>query len=373
MFEFLEPVSIEAIKGDDSYKEGQYGKTASIYTDSAIQWNNADIVLVGVNDRRGKGLPMEIDDASCIRKQFYNLYSWHNDIAIADIGNIKLGKSLQDTYAALQEVVSEIIDAGKTVIILGGSHDCSLAQYYAYSKTKEPIEVTCVDATIDLSLETPFRNDNFLVEMLTEMPNYVKQYNHLGFQSYFVHPKMMDTLEGLRFDCHRVGKVREKMNEYEPYFRNSKMVSIDVAALQHAVMPCNLMSPNGFAGDEACMLTKFAGASNQLSSIGFYNYDSTHDAHQLGAIQIAQMIWYFIDGKNELRKEKNIATQKDFFAEFNTAFADIQIKFFQNKENGKWWMEMPDGSYIACNKKDYLLASQNEIPETWLRHQERTI
>jgi hypothetical protein len=34
-------------------------------------------------------------------------------------------------------------------------------------------------------------------------------------------------------------------------------------------------------------------------------------------------------------------------------------------------MQLPDNKYIACSYQDYLLASNNEIPERWLRAQER--
>ena len=34
-------------------------------------------------------------------------------------------------------------------------------------------------------------------------------------------------------------------------------------------------------------------------------------------------------------------------------------------------MQLPDNKFIACSYQDYLLASSNEIPERWLRAQER--
>ena len=42
------------------------------------------------------------------------------------------GSLYTDSYAALKTVVHELINDGKTVIILGGSHDLTLAQYGAY-------------------------------------------------------------------------------------------------------------------------------------------------------------------------------------------------------------------------------------------------
>ncbi len=151
-----------------------------------------------------------------IRRQFYQLYHWHADLQLVDVGNIKTGATLADTYAALRTVINELTGLGKTVIILGGSHDLTLAQYQSYISRKKLIEVTCVDALIDINIDSPLRSDNFLMEMLTDEPNYIHHYNHIGFQSYYVHPQMLETMDKLRFDCFRVGKVKEIIEEMEP-------------------------------------------------------------------------------------------------------------------------------------------------------------
>jgi arginase family enzyme len=372
MFEFLEPTQLQQIAGDQKYKEGQYGKLVEMYNAQHPNWQDADILLLGVNEDRGKGKMQHDKHADFIRKQFFELFCWHNEIKIGDLGSVKTGKTLPDTYAAAQSVILECIQAKKTVLILGNSHDITLAQYGAYVKNKTKIEATCIDAKIDLSLDALHREDNFLVEMLTSDPNFVQHYNHLGFQSFFVHPVMMDTLDKLRFDCYRVGKVRSHMNEFEPVFRNSHLVSLDINCLQNHCMPSNTVSPNGFAGDEACMLAKYAGMSNTLSSFGIYNYNAHQDHYDIGAKQLAQMIWYFIDGRFHLLNEKDI-TRKEYYNEFNTVFADVNTVFYQNKQTNRWWMKLPDNSYIACSHQDYLQATQNEIPERWLRAQERHV
>ncbi|MCR6719410.1 MAG: arginase family protein [Chitinophagaceae bacterium] len=100
-----------------------------------------------------------------------------------------------DTYAALRMVVNELINAGKLVLIIGGSHDLTLGQYQAYAENKRLIEASCVDALIDLNIDSPFRHENFLMEMLTGDPNYIRHYNHIGFQSYYVHPRMLETMD----------------------------------------------------------------------------------------------------------------------------------------------------------------------------------
>ncbi len=334
--------------------------------------DEADIILIGSNETRGSWqLFAEQAPADVIRHQFYSTYYWHTDIRIADIGNVKAGASLPDSYAALRTILMELTAAGKTVIILGGSHDLTLAQYYAYADQKKVIEAVCVDALIDLNLDSQNRSENFLMEMLTGEPNYVRHYNHIGFQSYYVHPRMLETMDKLRFDCYRVGSVKENIDEMEPVIRNCQLLSFDISAIAHAFAPAINISPNGFNGEEACMLMRYGGLSPNISTVGIYGYIPEHDKDHLTAKQISQMIWYFIDGRSRGRREARL-DEKDSFNEFHTAFAEVATTFLQSKKTGRWWMQLPDKKFIACSYKDYLLASSNEIPERWLRAQERS-
>jgi hypothetical protein len=182
---------------------------------------------------------------------------------------------------------------------------------------------------------------------------------------------MLETMDKLRFDCYRVGHVKENMEEMEPVLRNSHLLSFDISAIAHAYAPVNTLSPNGFNGEEACQLFRYAGMSPTINSIGIYGYDAAHDKDELTARQIAQMLWYLMDGRSRGKKEARL-DEKDYFNEFHTAFAEVETTFLQSKKTGRWWMQLPDKQFIACSYKDYLLASSNEIPERWLRAQERS-
>ncbi|MEO5782264.1 MAG: arginase, partial [Ginsengibacter sp.] len=107
-----------------------------------------------------------------------------------------------------------------------------------------------------------------------------------------------------------------------------------------------------------------------LSSMGIYGYDPANDVNELTAKQISQMLWYFIDGKSRCKQEA-IPEDKHNFNEYHTAFTDMDTTFLQSKKTGRWWMELPNKKLIACSYKDYVNASNNEIPERWLRAQER--
>jgi len=371
LHDFLEPISLHEINEDNAYTDGQMAKHIMGYETELPDITDADIVFVGVKETRGNGaFDSSVNAADCIRKQLYKLHYWHTDVNIVDIGNIKTGASLNDSYAAIKTVLAELFRMKKTVVLLGGSHDITLAQYYAYKELQQVVEATCIDATIDLKGESPLRSENFLMELLTSEPNLVKHYNHIGFQSYFVHPRMLETMNKLHFDCFRVGASKESMEEMEPVLRNTHLLSFDISAIKYSDSPASRQSPNGFSGEEACTLARYAGMSNNINSFGIYGYLPHQDVHDLSARQIAQMLWYFIDGKS---RSKHEATMDDrhSFNEYHTRFTEVEAVFLQSKKTGRWWMQLPDKKFIACSYNDYVHASHNEIPERWLRAQER--
>lgn len=367
LYEFLEPINPALLSDDEGYNDGQLGSFIEFYQDELPDLAEAEVVLVGVNVGHNG-----TEAADAVRKEFYKLHCWHTEVVIMDVGNIKNGATTNDSYAAAQAVVAELLRIKKTVIILGASHDYTLAQYHAYRQLQQLIEATVIDAMIDLKPESLYKTDNFLLEMLTGEPNLVKHYNHIGFQSYYVHPRMLETMDKLRFDCYRVGMVKEKIDEMEPVLRNTDLLSIDISAVKSSDAPSAKASPNGFSGEEGCILTRFAGMSPTLSSIGFYGYNIDEDVREQTAKQISQMMWYFIEGKSRAKQE-TLMNERHNFNEFHTAFTDIDTVFLQSKKTGRWWMQLPDKKLIACSYNDYINASNNEIPERWLRAQERIV
>jgi len=371
IIDFLDPVNLPHILEDNELKEGQIGKSIDIFQDIFPDLTYADIVIATCDELRGDGqLGSASAETDAVRKELYSLYYWHKHIKLADIGKIKTGMHLSDTYAAIKTVAKEIIQRNKIFLLIGGSHDLSLAVYEAYREMNKIIEVTGVDAYIDLSMDNPVRSKNFLMELLTGDPNFIRHYNHIGFQSYYIHPHMLETMDKLRFDCYRLGKVKEQMEEMEPSFRSSDMMMFDVAALGAATF-WEGSSPNGFNGEEACTLMKFAGMSDRLKAVGIYGYQQKRDPQLTLAKQISQMIWYYIDGVKYGRTEANL-NEQEMFIECHLEFAAIETTFLKSRKTGRWWMKMPDGKYVPCSENDFNAAGNNELPERWLRLQERS-
>lgn len=369
--EFLSPVQLIEITGDDTYKPNQIGRYIDFYDTYFPDLEQTELVIVGCGEQRGNGiLGIPASAPNAVRRHFYSLFFWHEGIKIADIGDVKPGASYTDTIAALKTVLAALVEAGKTVMILGGSHDLTLAQYGAYTSLGKAIDASVVDAVIDLDMESPFSNDNFLMEMLTAEPNFIRHYNHIGFQSYLVHPGMLQTLDKLKFDFYRVGHVKEDIEQVEPVIRGSHLFSFDINAIANAYAPANQLTPNGFNGEEACILMQYAGMSASVNTIGIYGYDVRKDRDELTAKQISHMLWYAIDGIHRKKREAALI-EKEAFNEYLMIFSEIETSFLQSKRTGRWWMQLPSKQFIPCSYKDYQVAAKGEIPERWFREQQR--
>jgi arginase family enzyme len=373
IIDFLEPVSTTILyNNDEGFNTKQLGSYIDVYAKNFPDVDAADLIIVGCSEARGAGgVKADAQGIDAVRKHFYQLYHWHSDVKIADIGNIKTGASLEDTYSALQQTLGELLSLQKKVMILGGSHDLMMAQYNVFAAQQKTIEATCVDALLDMNAESRFAADKFLLHMFTVVPNYLKHYNHIGFQSYFVHPAMLETIDKLRFDCYRVGVVKEHVETMEPVIRNSAVFAIDMSAIQHSHAPANRITPNGFNGEEACMLMQYAGMSGLANTIGIYGYNAAQDVSDLTAKQISHMLWYLLDGIQKGKQEAPLE-QREYFNEFKLMFADFETSFLQSKKTRRWWMQLPDKTFVACSDTDYASALNNEIPERWLRAAERS-
>ncbi len=371
IFHYLSPIH-PATQLDLPLTEKHIGKNIIVATRENPDIDEAHVVLVGCGEFRNQYPNNKYSNGpDLIRAAFYQAYYWHTDIKIADLGNIIEGAKPEDTYAALQTVLEELYALDKKVIILGGSHDITLQQYQVFKQKGEVIDLCVLDMLADIDSSSILKYENHLLEALTTTPNFIRNFSLIGFQSYYVNPQVIETLDNFGFDCLRVGKARKKINDIEPMMRASAMCSIDINAVRYSDAPANRTgSPNGFYGDEMCRITRYAGMSQKMKSLGIYGYQPKFDADNITAKLIAQMLWYYIDGMLQVIGEAPVENQEAYL-EYNISFTDQNILFKKSKKTNRWWMYMPEGYFAPCTYDDYLEACNNEIPERWLKELER--
>lgn len=379
IYEFLTPVAADFFTTLPE-KEMQLGRIVQFYQGEKIDFQNFDIAIVGVDEVRGAAVNQgSTNAAAAFRKEFYRLFAPTLDfpVKVIDLGTIKQGANLRDTYFALSSVLLYLLTHKVIPIIVGGSHDSTYGQYLAYQELYAPVNVVVVDEKIDLeSKDNVPAQQNFLMSILTHSPNYLYNYAHIGFQSFFTDKNAVDMLESLNFDCIRLGIARQKIEDLEPFFRDADMVSFDMSAVRMADAPAHeCASPNGFLGEELCQMARYAGMSDRVTSIGFYEMNPVFDHRQQTAQLLAQAIWYFIEGFYSRRND--IPAQTDDFLKFIVKLneAEHDIVFWKSKITNRWWVELPfadnkeatKNKLIACTYQDYEQACNDELPDRWMR------
>ncbi len=339
-------------------------------------WNidDLDIILLGVGEFRGQDKAMAYSNGpDKIREELFQLHYWHEGLMIGDFGNMVEGNSLNDSRAALKTILSDLYLLNKKVLILGGSHDLTAQQYEVFKSMQKVVDFTVIDMLADLNEKPEIQHDNYLFETFTSTPNFLRNFNLIGFQSYYINPNIIETFDKLRFDCFRLGKVREDIEQMEPLLRSSDIASLDINCVKYSDAPSNkFYSPNGFTGDEICKITRFAGMSSKLHSFGIFGYIPENDTQQITAKLISQMIWYYFDGLY-IQKEEYTLDHKDGFLIYHVSLSDNEMIFYKSKRTNRWWMQVTENNIVPCSYQDYQLACQNEIPERWLREMERSV
>lgn len=341
-------------------------------------WENFSVAIIGVPESRNaynnSSTKLAPDE---IRRQFYQLYAWNKDLKIIDLGNMKIGKTPDDTYEALSEILAFLMDNKVLPIILGGSNDLAFANYLAYSKLEQVVNIVAVDSCFDIGDEQqPIASNAYLNKIILQEPNYLLNYSNVGYQTYMNSPEDIEMMEKMFLDAFRVGTIRHDMTEVEPIVRNAEMMSLDISAVRRPDAPGNPNnSSNGFYGEEICQVARFAGLSDKLSSFGIYEYDPLSDYNNQTSQLIAHILWYLLEGFLN-RTGDTLMKKKNNYIRYNIAVSEAvdELVFFCSKTTRRWWMLVPvlnqksnlkKQYYLPCSERDYETACKDRIPERW--------
>jgi len=378
-YEFLSPVDEVLIDEIAAHSEHSLGSQIKIHTQNSgiPDLENIEIALVGVTENR---LDQDHNDDylnfNNVRRAFYGLYPGNWNLKIADLGDIQKGETVEDTYFALQSLVSDLIKRKIIPVILGGSQDLIYAQYRAYDRLEQMVNLVNIDSRFDLGdAEAQISNRSYVGKIVVNKPYNLFNYSSVGYQTYFNSQEEIKLMDRLFFDAYRLGEVSNNISLVEPVMRNANLVGLDLGSITAAATGGNNhFSPNGFDGKEICALARYAGISDKVSSFGIYEYISKYP--KAGNMLIAQMMWYFIEGVNYRTNENTISAKKEFI-KYLVPIEDEVLVFFKSPISGRWWIEIPFISnsntklkrhtLLPCSNEDYLEACNQVIPERWYK------
>ena len=333
--------------------------------------NPPHVVLLGLPEGRGSGC-IQVDQAPhAIRQHLYSLSALGPEIKIVDLGNIKCGNKIQDTYAAVKMVAEELYKMNISLLILGGSQEISVPLIEGCNKTE--FNLVIVDDRIDNRINDKSNSDE---SYINNMP-IGTSVSVIAAQSYFFKENEHNIeLEGYNGEIITLGEIRSGFKELEPLLRKSDFVSFDFGSIKSSEAPGQYrVSPNGLTGEEACRIAWYSGMSTKPVWFGLFGYNPFFDSTTSGAMMAAQICWYFVKGISKRTDDEPVNEASDF-EHYHIAVDGLEesLTFLRHPVSHRWWMEVPAEDCtifpvrIPCSKKDYRKACKNEISERWWKY-----
>jgi formiminoglutamase len=345
---------------------------ATRFTETFPDWRTADLAIIGLDEWRGSATGPPAADyhgANEVRQRFYQLQKGTGVLRLVDLGNLRPGLSLEDTYQRLREIVGALLEVNTVPLLLGGSHDLDYGQFLAYESLDRPVSFAVVDSRPDMAAPSSLvpAEDSHLRRLLVHEPNFVFSFAHLGHQQYLTPPEVLVALEKLHFETMSVGEIRTDKRMAEPLVRQADFMSVDLSALRWQDAPGYYpANPFGLSNEDATQLCWYAGHNG---------YRADHDPHGLAAATLATMLWYFIEGFYHRRPETGFGTFRFLTYTVVLPGTPDKLVFYKSRRADKWWMEVESlgdsevKRVVPCTYEDYMHASQGDLPQRWIRLQ----
>ena len=359
----------------DDYEQDQIGGFIQAYHNSFPEIKSGSIAIIYVPENRGSNLEEAEITSSNFRKALYPLHTgknWKKDFY--DLGDIKPGNELKDTYFALSMVASELIKSNILPIIIGGSQDLVMGVYDAYASLEQLVNICSIDYSLDLGdAEKEVDSQSYLTSLMLKRPCYLFNHANIGLQIPYARSKDLKLFEKLYFDICRLGEFNSDFRKAEPHLRNADIINIDFKSIKASEVFSHSSNPNGFYAEQICQIARYAGISDKVSCAGIFNYV---DANLISDKLLADIIWYFSDGFYSRWGDFPMGSKANY-KRFTVVLEEgnYTIVFFKSNKSERWWMEVPyppkEGKkyerhhLVPCNKEDYDKAMKNEMPDLW--------
>ena len=192
-------------------------------------------------------------------------------------------------------------------------------------------------------------------------------------------------MSNMYFDAHRLGDMQPFLHRTEPIIRNADILSFDIAAIRQSEAPgCSYAGPNGFYGDQAAQLCRYAGMSDKLSSFGIYEYNPELDHDGRTAHLAAQMIWCLIEGFSQRKRDYPVGDYAEYFKYIVPLLNEgHELVFYKSDKSDRWWMDVPyptgqENKYerhhlVPCTYEEYQQATNEEMPDRWWKTYQKLV
>jgi formiminoglutamase len=381
--DYFNPVSIEEPAYEHLTRQAGFSHNITIHTENSPLKDPGRfrIGLLGVPEGRNSPDKGSLGAPDLVRSQLYRLAKIPGRSKIIDLGNMKQGATFNDTIAGLRDVLVQMLREEIFPVIIGGSSALIIAIDQALSLLKTNYTLTSVDARIDFTNERK-ESDSFsyLNSIVNNHKSTFSHYINIGYQTFLNDQQVINRFLKRRSDLVRIGDVRQAIHLTEPLLRDSEVAVFDISAVRQSESPGTFSpSPNGFYGEEICLLARYAGISDKLKIFGLFDVSPEFDVRSQTTALAAQILWFFLEGFSQKQYETPVLGEGNSgrFIKYHVRVTDLEedMIFVKSNLTDRWWIELACGNdqnqYIACSHEDYLKANHNEVPDRWMKAMER--
>ena len=270
------------------------------------QYPGAEVVLLGCPQdegvRRNNGRVGAAKAPTAIRRQFYKLTPFGLKWRVFDLGNIKIGETLEDTHATHCAVVRQLLRDGKRVVVIGGGNDISYPDGVAMAEVFGPenwIGIN-VDSHLDVRI-APERNSGTPYRQLLEEGHLLaRRFFEVGYQSHFVSPVYYEYIRGLGVQRISLELLRShdetdlELREMikQKFVHHSEEMSVffgfDIDVVRASDAPgTSAPSPLGLRAGEFIQLVKYAASLANTRMVEFSEMNPDYDVDDRTAKLVA--------------------------------------------------------------------------------------
>lgn len=350
---FFTPIDKQLLK-TYSKSAGTLGGEMKLYGSKFPDYHGVDVAIIGMGP-----------NADQVRKQLYS-YSYNfNGITVADFGNLNHNGSSKNANAGLRECLIALKAENIIPIVIGENDNYSDALLKA-------IPFNDIDYVL-VSPEIAYNPDSLTWKL--QQKKKLFHCSFIGIQNFMNSHASLQMVSDLFSELIRLGQLRSQLPDIEPVLREADVFEFDLSAIKYPDFQSAIRQlPNGLLNQEACGICRYAGVSNKVS-VYILNQFKLKAEVPTDAMQIAQMIWYILDGIDNRFNDVPHLQNKNFTIYKCHANSGEDMLFLYSELTGRWWMQVPvvgkkkkvAPKFIGCKASDYDIAKMGEVPEIWFR------
>jgi formiminoglutamase len=381
--DYFNPVSIERPEFEHIASQSGFPHNITIHTESTPlkDISRFKIALFGVPEGRNSPGTGTMKGPDAIREQLYRLARIPGKSKIIDLGNMKQGVTFNDTIAGLTDIITFLVSKDIFPVVIGGSSALVISVDKALSRLNKRYTLTAVDPRIDFINEKKESDSiSYLNGIIHNHKSTFGHYINIGYQIYLNDQQVINRFLKRKSELIRIGDVRKAIHLTEPLFRDSDVAVFDISAVRQSDAPGTISpSPNGFYGEEICLLSRYAGISDNMKVFCLFDINPDLDIRNQTSSLAAQILWFFLEGFSQKQYETPALSSGNSgrFIRYHVRVTGLEddLIFIKSNLTDRWWIELLAGvdsnSYISCSHEDYLKANRNEVPERWIQGEER--